>query len=320
MNAARRLISTGLVSLGALVGILALAGAPALAAKEYFPGVPASFGVPGSGPGQFSEPAGVAVNDSTEPLVQPAAGDVYVVDKGNDRVERFSATGGYLGEFNGSGTLPGEGAAAPTGRFSAPNELAVDNSTDPLDPSAGDVYVQDAGHQVIDKFSSTGGYLGQLKETSGGLLFHDQHGVAVDPSGNLWVYNERNDEGEVDEFSDTGGFVKAFNTGLAARDGLAVDSAGNIYAMCCSASPAKFVSATGQELAVFGTVGNALAVDPATNDLFVDEGHSIQEIGTFGEPLTTFPAEGLSESQGIAVTDAGEVYASQDGANDVEIS
>ena len=53
--------------------------------------------------------------------------------------------GRYVGQFNGSAT--------PTGVFSAPSAIAVDNSENALDPSAGDVYVVDTGHYVIDKFT-----------------------------------------------------------------------------------------------------------------------------------------------------------------------
>src|SRR5665213_1890825 len=108
-------------------------GAPAQALTVHAPA--GSFGSEGSGPGQFKEPWGVAVNDAT--------GDVYVVDSGNNRVEEFSfnsTTKAYefLSEFDGS--------AAPTGRFDEPTEIAVDNSGEPLDPSKEDVYVVDHGH------------------------------------------------------------------------------------------------------------------------------------------------------------------------------
>src|SRR5215213_9419092 len=46
-----------------------------------------SWGSAGSGPGQFAEIGGIAVT---------GAGDVLVADRGNDRVQRFSATGAYL--------------------------------------------------------------------------------------------------------------------------------------------------------------------------------------------------------------------------------
>src|SRR5258708_30000117 len=198
---ARKLPLAALASLCALAGGLAFAG-PALAVREYVPGV--SFGAPCEeepcGTGRFKEATGVAVNDSSEPLVQPAAGDVYVIDRGNNRVERFGSTGEYKGQFDGSGEFEVEGkkekgAAAPTGQFAQPGGIAVDNSgkTALEDPSVGDVYVADVGHGVIDRFSATGEYLGQLEETTGGSSFGELYGVAVDPAGDLWVYEGKSE-------------------------------------------------------------------------------------------------------------------------------
>jgi hypothetical protein len=68
-----------------------------------------SIGSTGKGDGQFEDPVAIGVNDSS---MQSTAGYVYVGDGGNQRVEYFSPTGEYKGQFNGSGTLPGEGIAA----------------------------------------------------------------------------------------------------------------------------------------------------------------------------------------------------------------
>ncbi len=211
-----------------LVAAMLGSASPASAKLIYIPGV--SFGSEGSGNGQFKEPVGVAANDSSEPLVQPAAGDVYVVDKGNNRVERFSSTGVYLGQFDGSGTFEVEGkietgTAAPTGAFSSPEEVAVDNSNDPLDPSAGDVYVLDNGHDVVDKFSATGAYLGQL--TGGSVQPASFVDVTVDPSGNVWTLDTKAD---VEECDSTGVCEKKFqpNLGSVGR-GFVVDSQQDVY-------------------------------------------------------------------------------------------
>ena len=186
------------VLLTVAVAIAAFSAAPALAKEVHV--YSSFFGEPCNatpcGNGQFKEPAGVAVNDSTS-LTEPTAGDVYVVDKGNNRVEYFSATGEYKGQFNG--------AAAPTGAFSKPEWIAVDN--DESSPSFGDVYVTDNGHKAIDKFSATGTYLGQLtgacevgKSPPCTLIpFTELDGVAVDLAGALWVYQS---SGAVDNYSD----------------------------------------------------------------------------------------------------------------------
>src|ERR1700682_1509555 len=186
MNA-RKVTLTALVSLCALAGLLALACSPALALRVHVFG--SSFGTKGTGASQFEEPVGVAVSD-----VGGSAGEVYVVDRNNNRVEIFNSTGTtVLGEFNGS--------AAPTGKFEHPEWVAVDNSGNPLDPSAGDVYVTDAGHKAIDKFSATGTYEGQITTGASGTPFSELYGVAVDQNGVVWVYQSSR---EIDSYSDGG--------------------------------------------------------------------------------------------------------------------
>lgn len=178
-------------------------------------------GIAGDGPGQFRQPGAIAINEAT--------GTIYVVDKANDRVEIFNASGRkFEGEFNGSGWRASEGmgaggggvggeaslasAEAATGRLDEPEGIAVDNSCVQLhlseadckkeDPSNGDVYVVDTtGHkggtyeeerQVIDKFSPTGEYLGQIARDPNGQQFSQEgfqelYGVAVDAHGEAWV-------------------------------------------------------------------------------------------------------------------------------------
>lgn len=99
-------------------------------------------GVAGAGAGaaEFTKPRGVAVDNSGG----PDAGDVYVADTSNGRIEVFSPTGAYLAEFDGSKT--------PDGSFEHPRGLAVDG--------LGDVYIADQFHGVVDKFAPLGaGYL-----------------------------------------------------------------------------------------------------------------------------------------------------------------
>jgi hypothetical protein len=298
---------------------LAFTTSPAFAAKQYAPA--GSFGAEGSGDGQFKEPTGVAVNDAT--------GNVYVLDRGNDRVEEFTSTGVYLGQFNGTD--------APTGAFSSPEAIAVDNSVSALDAAKEDLYVVDGGHKVIDRFTASGVYVAQLKETTAGSPLGFLHGIAVDHSGNVWV-DESPEEvsvSSIDEFSDTGSFVKTFETrGFAGPEfpGLGVDSAGNLYIdTCCQGRVEKYDSDTGTNVARFaegqeeleGVV--AVAVNPETDNVLLDRGPAVLLYGPFGEPysapLESFPSEGLlSESHGIAASGAGDrAYASQRTADDIVV-
>ena len=155
MMRARRLTLT---VLGVLAGGLVFSSAPAPATTVHvFSGSFGSATSTPANPASLSAPSGVAVNDATE--------DVYVVDKGNNRVERFSATGTFIaawgwGVINGkaeyqictstSGCQAGiEGSGA--GQLDSPEAIAVDNSgkTVSEDPSVEDVYVTNLDFRAL---------------------------------------------------------------------------------------------------------------------------------------------------------------------------
>jgi hypothetical protein len=334
MMRARRLTTTGLVTLGVLAGGLALASAPALAATHY--SLTGSFGSEGSGNGELKEPSGVAVNAATK--------DVYVVDKGNRRIDEFESDGAFIRawgwEVDG---LPGFGtcttittcqagsAGSGAGQLDAPEAIAVDNSGSASDPSKEDVYVTNTTDNVIEKFSATGAYEGQLTGTcaaagesppscvgSAFIAFGGLLGVAVDPSGNVWVYESDSEgEGVVAEFSDTGSFDKTFETHRGTGRGLAVDSSDNVYLVPGSENVTKWDSTTGTEVTgEFSENVSALAIDPATNGpatngLFVDRRSIVSEYGPFGEPFVEeFGSKGLADGggSGIAVSATGATY------------
>jgi DNA-binding beta-propeller fold protein YncE len=122
------------------------------------------FGSYGTKGGQFVEPNGIAVDQES--------GDVYVMDSGNERVEKFTSDGAFLlawgwGVADGHtpalqtctraahcfGGLDGTGA----GQFGFAEGLAVDN--DPHSASHHDVYVVDIDSYRVEKFSPAGRFL-----------------------------------------------------------------------------------------------------------------------------------------------------------------
>jgi NHL repeat len=253
--------------------------------------------------GQFDGPTGVAVGYKT--------GDVYVVDSGDDRVEWFNANGSkFEGQFDGSG--------APMGKLSEPEGIAVDN--DPSSPSYGDVYVVDAGHHVIDKFSETGEYIGDLEGPFDGLL-----NVGVDAEGNAWVYEVLSKEARVWEYNPEGTLLKSgtklSSWGIAAlAPGFAVDAKDDLYVTGGGDSIYEYENANTEERKGIKEPVNrysTLAVISSTGHLLVDEQSQIE---LFGSPPHVFPGEGLSESAGIAVNGSsgeGTLYASQRSRDDV---
>jgi hypothetical protein len=298
----RRIVAASLATLLVLVGVLALASPSALAISRY-PAVPnALFGAQGSGAGQLSGPLGVAVDE--------ASGDVYVADAGNNRVEELGPEGKYVATIAGTET--------PSGSFSDPTGVAVDNSAS---PAKGDLYVMDVGHHVIDVFNSSGTYLSQIKGTPSSFE-GELNGVTVDASGDLWA---RENNSNMDEFSDTGSFLRQLHNPYAIEPGIAVDSRGGIYLNDSSERAFAKLNSAGETLEYVG-VGEvrAMAVDSASNDVFIDVSGGIYQYGPFGEPYGTvvqaFGQGSIASSEGIAVNGkTGTVYASEREADQVAI-
>jgi DNA-binding beta-propeller fold protein YncE len=355
-------------SVGLLVVLLVIS-CPAWAARGHVFGF--EFAGPGSASGQLNGPAGLAVDEAT--------GNVYVVDRGNDRVEVFNAAGTKVeGEFNGSGKLPGEGKEAgtggrpgeiKTGQFDRPAGIAVDNAChskeaethhalskaecEALDRSNGDVYVitgaQGLSSRVIDKFSATGEYLGQITRTpetrefpgSGGINFLDISGVAVDQRGTLWVAEEHDDAENVgvdgtDSFSNdienvwhdfrvTRAFP--FSNGF----GLAVDSKDDLYLRNnagAEGSVAEFDStgtllnrAVGGE-SLTAVAWNGIAAEANTDDVYISSVGSVSRFSRAGGLIERFGEAQLSGgsaelSGGMAVDSSSGVVYVADAAKNV---
>ncbi len=270
-----------------LLATLAFAASPALA--ESHPPLGPLGG--SSSPDTFSNPNGIAIDEST--------GDVYVADIGTDTVSKFTAAGVPITTWGANGQLTGIPAQSgkPAESFSFPSAygtpaaIAVDNSTNPADPSAGDLYVMDAGHGVIDKFAPDGKYLSQitgfaLPPAGNGELL----GIGIDASGTVKAHFTAEGRGyappgevAVDEFDDSSAnrlvaeqvsAIPSEPFTLPARThGFAVGPTGDDYLLYeqCSCT-AKF----GQQLSFLGQLDNqgsgdvAIGVDPATGHVYVD--------------------------------------------------
>jgi DNA-binding beta-propeller fold protein YncE len=197
----------------ATVGLLLTIAASASALSQRGHVLANTFGTEGSGAGELKDPQGVAVNEQT--------GDIYVVDAGNARVDRFDAEGKFIsawgigvsGEEHNFGICtttchPGQAARGKGNLFNA-RDIAVDNSTSESDPSRGDVYVEvmpfeieEGGKEVeregaIEKFTAGGELLAKgsqithFKEAAGFTEeIEEPFGIFVGPAGNLYLYDE----------------------------------------------------------------------------------------------------------------------------------
>lgn len=195
-------------------------------------------GTPGSGPGDLQGPGDVAFD---------RFGNVYVTDNGNNRVQRFSPSGSWMGEWGGLGAEPG--------RLSNPWGIAVD--------SAGFVYVCDFGNNRIQKFTSTGGFVTQwgAAGTADGS-FNGPAGIHVGQDGNIYVSDYGNDR--IQAFTPSGGFLFKFGASESLNGpwGLASDGSGIYVVDHLNSRVVKYSLSTAKQTI---RVGGANRYDVADN-------------------------------------------------------
>lgn len=164
-----------------------------------------SWGKQGLADDDFNNPLAAAVDSS---------GNVFVADKGKDRIKKFDNNGGFLDTWGGEGMANGE--------FNEVEDLAVD-------PNTGDVYVWDQQNHRIQKFDNNGGFIDVWENG-----FDGTNSIAVDPkTGHVFVSNSYSDL--MKEFTKNGMPIKTWSTSATANNyhndavGVDLDSSGNVY-------------------------------------------------------------------------------------------
>jgi hypothetical protein len=285
----------GIATLAAIVGTLFVLTASAGAAeKQAF--TPASYSPFGSfshptGSESFNfegEPAGVAVDNDPS---SASFHDLYVTDVKHNVVDKFerigSGTYAYVCQFNGWYGAGVEacsaGGGSPTEPFSEPVGVAVD--------AHGDVYVSSYGPSpvvpgAVDEFDAAGKGVVQVAGSEHALLAGHPQGIAVDSTGDLFVQNY---EG--------GRHVVEFKR-------------------------SSFTGAVESETSITESAATSIAVDPSSDDLYVDLGPQIavyEPTGAGGLELAgEFGGGTLGSSLGVAFDSATHtVYAGDAGSGNV---
>jgi uncharacterized protein (TIGR03663 family) len=252
-------------------------------------------GARGSGPGQLLEPRGVAVD---------AAGFLYVVDTGNNRIQKFDPQGRLVAQVGRKGTLDGE--------FTEPWGIAV--------APDGTVWVADTWNHRLQQFTPDLQFIrkfGEFGESAGQVMgnpgrFYGPRAIAFLADGSLIVTDTGNKR--IQRFRPDGQFLGAFGGAGAAPGqfqepvGLAVAPDGTVFVadtwnrriqrLDAELRPQGFVSIRGWEstgilnkpyLAV-DALGNVVASDPENHRLvrFNPEGQLVNVIGRFGAEPGSF--------------------------------
>lgn len=291
--------------------VLALTLAAAAPASADF-GFLRAWGTVGNDPGQLALPDGIGVDN---------AGTVWVADRDNNRVQRFSANGRLL-PFR---ALRHQHRSDLPGRLNLPYDVAPD--------ALGNLYVADTHNHRIQVFSSTGKLIRSFgSRGSGDGQFWQPRGVAIDPFGNVWVADHENHR--VEKFTAEGAFLGRFGAGggdgsygggpgeFNSPRGLSSDAAGNIYVADDANHRIVKLDNDGRFLAAWGradlqpgagdgefNLPYGTAVDPAGHLWVADTlNNRLVEMTTDGVVLAKYGAGGGDGTAGNGPGEFKEIY------------
>ncbi len=173
-------------------------------------------GLEGAGNGQFARPEAIAVD---------GAGDVYVIEAQNHRVQKFDPTAGageeaaFLLAFGEAGTGPGQLGGES---FAYLSRIAADPTTDTVFVGEG---------ERIQSFNPGGSFKEEIK--GGCLAGKKVRTLAVGPEGDLYVAFEG--EAEVRKLKASGPSAECLESSFTPEDAaerpkaLALDASGDLY-------------------------------------------------------------------------------------------
>jgi len=257
------------------------------------------WGSVGTGDGQFQSPFGIGVDPD---------GNVYVVDTGSHRVQKFSGSGVFLGKFGIHGSAQGQ--------FDFPVDVAIAPN--------GEIYVSDQGNTRVQVFNSSFAYVRQWQAAGAAPL-----SIAMDPEGQF-LYTTIFD-GHVVQYDTAGTFQRTWGYSgvvLPTPIGFGVGSDGSVYISAIANDKVRTYSRDGQFLREWGDEGVgpgqfdsplAVAVDANENVYVADESGRIQKFSSAGLFLTQWGSIGTKDGQfeggitDIAIDSQGNIYALEPG-------
>jgi RHS repeat-associated protein len=259
-------------------------------------------GKAGTGEGELDDPAGV----------EYAGGYIHVVDGGDDRLQKFTTAGEYVGESGAEGSGNGD-LSHPT------------NETTEIEENS---YVADAGNNRVEKFTGHGGFLDVFGSSGSGQgQFSETGDVAITPTvGELFVTDPGNNRVEKWDSTTPPAFASTIGAGDFTHPGdAAIDAKGHIWVTNAKGNPAiQVFSSSGTREASYGEHGSekgqyvepdGITINQSTSNVYVADGGAgrIDELSEKGAIVKEIGTKGTGAGQtadpvAVALDPSGDVW------------
>jgi RHS repeat-associated protein len=296
--------------------------------------------------------AGSALLSSPQGLALSSAGDLYIADTANNRIQEVPAatgtqwgtsmTGGDIytvaGSATGNAGMSGDGGAATSALLDAPASVVCDNGTQLYIADSGNNRVQEVArtthsewgismttndvYTIAGSAAGTAGFSGDGGAATSALL-HDPGQVALDGTSDLWIADTDNNRvrevqsssGDISEFAGDGQTLASAGNGGPAVDGELFRPAGEAE----DADGNVYIADAGnnriQEIAA--TDHTQWGITMYAGDVYTVAGSAYGLPGDSGDGGAATSAL-LNNPYGIAVDLAGNLYIADQGNNRIQ--
>ena len=190
-----------------------------------------SFGLLGSGVGQFNAPSAIAIRGSM----------LYVAEWSNNRIQKLTTSGEFVSQFGNN-------------YLKNPRGVCLDRD--------GRVYVSSCNNNRICVFEADGTHISDISgSASDGSSLNGPWGLAFDLSGNLHVADTNTSTIKV--FTPQGQYVTSYSSGVFQPAGIAIDDEGHTFVaeyFCQSSSRLCILDSQHQVIKSTRPVDNATGV------------------------------------------------------------
>jgi DNA-binding beta-propeller fold protein YncE len=225
-----------------------------------------AWGARGSGEGEFNfQCSGVGLGG----VAFDAAGNIYVADAGNQRVQKFGPDRAFITNWGSAGTADDQ--------FLCPAAIAVDRE--------GRVYVADQGWGKIKVFTSDGVWLATWSGLTAPI------GLAVAGDDSIWVADA---DGGIVRFSAEGERLSVWDASAVGDEavndptGIAVDAQGRVYITDAGANRVQVFAPDGTVLGGWGARGEEAGQFQEPRGIALDGDGAAYVADYYGERLQKF--------------------------------